>query len=71
MNLLTRGEQNKKLYSSKRPHFFFLCCLIGFPFHLSEIGVTISLSFLLGLKGNPYAKHTTPVGRNTVHLLEK
>ena len=41
---------------------FFLCCLIGFPFHLNEIGVTISLSFMLGLKGNTPAKHATCVG---------
>ena len=45
---------------------FFLCCLIGFPFHLNEIGVTISLSFLLSLEGNPQAKHTARVDQTLV-----
>ena len=63
MNLLTRGYQNKQLNSPKQPQYFFLSCLIGFPFCLNEIGVTISLSFLLGVRGNPQAKHATCVVR--------
>ena len=47
-------EDNRilRLNSSKLPHFFFFTYrveyLIGFPFPLNEIEVTISFSFLLG-----------------------
>ena len=42
---------------------FFETAKLLFPFHLNVIGVAISLSFLLDLKGNPLAKPTRRVGR--------
>ena len=42
-----------QLNSSKRSHYLFFFAyqweyMIGFPFHLKEIEVTVLLSFLLG-----------------------